>query len=90
MVDIDPDSWNMSYPAETEVQLTATSGDDWDFVRWEGDVADPNNNVTTVLMDQDQTVKAVFSEKQIVKPEQPTDDGGGKKGLCFINTAKTP
>jgi len=88
-VDIDPESWNMSYPAGTEVQLTAVPSDGW-VVRWEGDVADPDNNVTTVLMDQDQTVKAVFSEKQIVKPEQTTDDGGGKKGLCFINTAKTP
>ena len=58
--DIDP-----PYACDDVVELTATPADDcWEFVNWTGDVADPDAAVTTVTMDDDQSVTANFVKIQ--------------------------
>src|SRR6056297_230022 len=45
---------------ESEVELTAVPTENWNFVRWEGDIESIENPVT-VSMDQDVSLVAVFS-----------------------------
>lgn len=47
------------------VNLTATPAEGWVFDRWVGAVADPTLANTSVIMYEDQTVKAVFKEKEV-------------------------
>ncbi|MFO8110628.1 MAG: hypothetical protein R6U17_08975 [Thermoplasmata archaeon] len=58
-VDVDPDQAEYEYG--TVVTLTADPADDWEFVEWTGD-ASGTDTVTTVTMDDDKTVTAVFEE----------------------------
>ncbi len=55
-----PPVGNHTYPSGTVVNITATPDAGWKFINWEGDVADPNSANTTVTMDADKTVIAVF------------------------------
>src|SRR5690554_841380 len=50
------------YEEGTIVNLEATAGEGYEFSHWTGDVADTQNSVTTVTMDADKTVTAVFTE----------------------------
>ncbi|MBM7557367.1 InlB B-repeat-containing protein, partial [Halanaerobacter jeridensis] len=47
---------------ETIANLKATAASGWQFVNWEGEVANTASAETTVYMDGDKTVKAVFEE----------------------------
>ncbi len=49
------------YEEGTTVTLTATAADGWEFVRWTGDATGTGRN-TTVTMDGNKTVTAVFRE----------------------------
>ena len=49
------------YPAGTVVDLSATPAIGWKFSRWAGEVAEPNSPTTTVTMDRDKEVTAVFA-----------------------------
>jgi hypothetical protein len=49
------------YKDGTEVTLTATADDGWEFVEWSGD-ASGTLTETTVTMDADQVVTAIFTE----------------------------
>ncbi len=44
------------------VQLGADPVAGWDFSEWQGDVADPNSPVTSIVMSEDKTVEAIFTE----------------------------
>lgn len=48
------------YAADTVVSLTATPASGWLFDHWTGSVADPALAQTTIAMDADQSVTAVF------------------------------
>lgn len=48
-------SWEM-------VTLTAAPSPGWEFSGWLGDVSDPGASTTTVIMNRDQQVKAVFTQ----------------------------
>jgi len=50
-----------TYDDGTTVQLTATASPDWHFVRWEGDLSG-STNPTTILMDSNKNVTAIFEE----------------------------
>ena len=39
------------------------------FVNWEGDVADPNSSITTVIMDEAKTVTSVFVDDRVCGDE---------------------
>ena len=45
---------------ESEVELTAVPAENWNFVRWEGDIESMENPIT-VTMDQDISLVAVFT-----------------------------
>jgi len=49
------------YPAGTVVDLSATPAIGWKFSRWAGEVAEPDSPTTTVTMDRDKEVTAVFA-----------------------------
>jgi hypothetical protein len=49
-----------TYPAGEVVDITAVPAEDWEFVNWTGDVADPELADTTVTMDADKEVTANF------------------------------
>lgn len=48
------------YLFESEVELTAVPSENWNFIRWEGDVESTENPIT-VTMDQNISLVAVFS-----------------------------
>ena len=51
------------YPANEQVDLSATPDPGWKFVRWEGDVSSTNPN-THIVMDSDKRVTAVFEKEK--------------------------
>ena len=55
-----------TYVKDTIVTLTATPDSGCIFSRWEGDVADPNSESTTIIMNADKSVTAFFIQ-QITK-----------------------
>ncbi|MCD6221896.1 hypothetical protein J7K25_07045, partial [bacterium] len=61
------------YDDGTPVDLTATPADGWLFDHWEGDVADPNSASTTVTMNSDKTITAVFVRNAPELSVNPTD-----------------
>jgi len=65
-VDVDPD--RSVYEFGTEVNLTAVSEEDWEFVRWTGD-HDSEEAETTIIMDEDKEITAHFEEKPFFKIE---------------------
>ena len=50
----------------TVVDISATAADGWLFDGWSGDVADPDSASTTVTMDADKTVTAIFVEEAAI------------------------
>ncbi|MFP4608318.1 MAG: InlB B-repeat-containing protein, partial [Candidatus Aenigmatarchaeota archaeon] len=70
-VQIDPDQ--DEYEEGTEVTLTASPADDYEFVEWTGDASGEEEEIT-VTMDEDKTVTAVFEEE---------DDGDGTPGFTL-------
>jgi len=63
-VDIENDSKEVD--AEEGVHdIKAVPGDNWKFKEWEGDVADTESAETTVTMDSDREVTAVFEKESL-------------------------
>ena len=59
-----PSAGTHTYEKGTVVELKAVPAAGWQFKEWIGDVAATGNTETTVLMDKDKTVKAVFIEEE--------------------------
>ena len=55
-----------SYEEDTVVDIEADPEEGWEFSHWEGEVAESESLETTVLMDGDKTVKAIFEEEELV------------------------
>ena len=70
------------YNENAQVTIQATPASGYEFVNWSGDVADPSSPTTTVTMDDDKTVKAVFQQKsnQALLTMQIDPAGGGNTG----------
>jgi len=51
------------YEEGTVVDISATPDEGWQFDGWSGDVADPGSASTSVIMDADKTVTAIFIEQ---------------------------
>ena len=80
-VDTDADP---PYACDDVVGLTAVPVDDcWEFVDWTGDVADPDSAVTTVTMDDDQSVTANFELIQYTLTVNTTTGGTAEGGGVF-------
>ncbi|MGX8796610.1 InlB B-repeat-containing protein [Fusibacter sp. JL298sf-3] len=61
-----------TYTEGTEVTVTATPAEGWTFVGWEGDAS--GGSSTTVTMDSDKSVTAVFEETQTTPDPDPNPD----------------
>ncbi len=57
-----PSKGTHEYTKDTVVKLTATAAEGWRIKEWIGEVTEPQQEKTSVLMDKDKTVKAVFEE----------------------------
>ncbi len=57
----DPSVGTHSYPTGTVVTITANPSTGYQFVSWNGEVADPNSQVTAVTMNASKTVTANFT-----------------------------
>lgn len=66
---VEPAEGDHEIDADELVTLQATAATDWRFSHWVGEVNDKNAATTTIKMDQNQTVKAVF-----VSHETPVTD----------------
>ncbi|TYB95819.1 MAG: hypothetical protein FXF54_04560 [Kosmotoga sp.] len=67
---VDPYVGDHDYTEGTEVTLTATPDNGWEFVRWEVDGADYSTDTSaTITMDSDKEVQAFFEE---IPPEEYT------------------
>ncbi|HOZ47485.1 MAG TPA: IPT/TIG domain-containing protein [Candidatus Hydrogenedentes bacterium] len=60
----------------TTVIIKATANTGFIFDHWEGDVADPNASATTVVMDADKTITAVFLRQYTLSIEVLPPEGG--------------
>jgi len=65
------------YPEDTQVALNAIPNTGYHFVKWEGDVANPNSAATTVKMSSAKTVTAKFAldSCQITIQVEPIEGG---------------
>ena len=77
-----PGAGTHTYEEDTEVTVTATAGEDWQFDHWEGALSG-NVNPATVTMDANKAVTAVFVE---APPESHAadQDGDGQIGLSEL------
>ncbi len=85
-----PEAGKAAYDEDEEVNLTATPAADFEFDRWIGDVADAQSASTSVTMDDDKQIEAVFVQKQrftlttnvtglgVVNPSSGTYDPGAQ------------
>ena len=68
--EVDPPVGVHTYAEGTVVTLLATAAPGWQFDSWQGNVAEPDADETTITMDVDRTVVAVF--EQVTGPVQYT------------------
>ncbi len=52
----------------TIVELKAEAKEGWKFSHWQGNVKDKYSSQTSILMDKDQSIKAIFEEKEKPQP----------------------
>ncbi|MDX9982431.1 MAG: hypothetical protein RBU25_20590, partial [Lentisphaeria bacterium] len=84
----DPAPGVHEYPPGTVLTLTALPAAGHAFSHWEGAVAEPGNNRTTVLLDRDRTVRACFVPiPQSVPPRVATGLGGYYDALVLRTDA---
>lgn len=57
---VEPEVGSYDHPKDTVVDLEAIADFGWSFVEWEGDVLLKESEQTSVIMDQDKTVTAIF------------------------------
>lgn len=69
MVEKNPLPEERGYREGTLVTLTATPQEEWVFYQWEGLVENPADSTTTIRMDQDQLVIAIFDEEESHLPD---------------------
>jgi hypothetical protein len=59
-----PRAGSHTYSVGTVVSLKATPEDGWEFMDWDGDVADGDSTMTTVTMDEDKHITANFGQDE--------------------------
>ena len=73
---------------DLEARLFKTCPAVYHFNHWEGDVVDPNSSLTTVIMDEDKIVTAVFvAFEPVCGDECHPILQGDLNGDCYINFA---
>ncbi|MBN2413905.1 T9SS type A sorting domain-containing protein [candidate division KSB1 bacterium] len=82
---VSPAGWGTTAPAvgqyavnmDSVVSIQAVAGEGYQFVNWTGEVADPNNPVTTVTMTGNKTVTANFSRPRVTLNVSVSPAGSG-------------
>ena len=59
---VEPNAGSYEYEEGTIVDLKAISDEGWEFSKWEGNVKDSKAKETKILMEDDETVTAVFED----------------------------
>ncbi len=77
---VTPEEGTHDYAEDEVVDLIAESGEGYEFLEWVGDVADNASAETTILMDEDKTVTALFVEEV----ESDFAGGNGTEGNPFL------
>ncbi len=70
---VDPEEGTYRFYEGRIVNLDAFPAEGWRFEEWEGDVADRSSQTTTVLMNSDKIVKAVFVMEVVDDPDDPDE-----------------
>ena len=80
--DVIPSAGSHQYSQGAMVTIQALPATGYEFSYWSGDVADPNSATTTVTMNSDKTVQAVFQQtvNQVILTMQVTPLEGGTTG----------
>ncbi len=70
---VDPPVGTYTHEHAAGVTLTATAGDGWEFDQWAGAVDDTASPSTTITVDEEKTVKAVFRRQSELPAGIPPD-----------------
>ena len=76
----DPAAGTHIYPLGSTVNITATPAAGWRFVNWSGDVHDISSANTTVVLDNNKTVTAIFSQWLLGRWQTETVDSTDNVG----------
>ncbi len=60
---VEPGKGSHTFPKGAIIDLIATPDEDYEFSHWEGDVDDTDTSETTITLDTDKTITAVFEFK---------------------------
>ena len=72
------------YPEGTEVKLEAEPNYGWGFSHWQGDTSDENSAETTVTMDRNKQVTAIFEELAVISGKVTySESGDGVEGITI-------
>ncbi len=83
------------FSINTVVELAATPDPGWAFDEWDGDVANTGSAITSITMNSDKTVTAIFAEDSD-NDGMPDEGAGSPNGIeptydgsdgCFIGAA---
>ncbi|RME20968.1 MAG: hypothetical protein D6800_12625, partial [Candidatus Zixiibacteriota bacterium] len=80
--DVIPSAGQHQYSQGAVVTIQALPASGWEFSHWTGDVADPNSATTTVTMNSNKTVQAIFTQivNEVVLTMQVDPAPGGTTG----------
>ena len=76
--EVTPKAGRHKYREGTTVQLSAVPEDDWIFQEWVGNVAQTENENTSILIEENESVKAVFAEnikRQVILSREGSGEG---------------
>lgn len=68
---VDPLVGSGQYQKQTALSVVAVADEGWEFSHWKGEVAEPHRRQTTVLVDRQKTITAVFVESGVPLVEAP-------------------
>lgn len=74
---VGPELGDSTYAPGSTVNITAVPASGWRFDSWTGDVASPTSPSTTVIVDNDKTVTANFSQIPPAPQVEASGSGGG-------------
>ena len=56
-----------TFPSGAIIELTATPGENWEFVRWSGDASATNSTIQIAMLDRNMNIEALFGTNRVVE-----------------------
>jgi ribosomal protein L21E len=81
---VTPSSGTHDYEKGADVSIKATPSSGWQFAKWTGNVADPKSATTSIVMDKDQSITAVFVQIAPEANNTNQTDGNRSNQTYFI------